>query len=150
MILLLMTALGALPSAVGVGYVLLGVRTWRNERPTGPEGRFRRSLRINPRVSGPRVYLPIGVSLTAMGVFFPVAALLPGDPLPAAVAWVLLALLVLFVGAMGCYASVSAFNRPKFAVPPHLRQEPGTVTRWWRERRRRARKRSKKSGGNAR
>ncbi|MFJ5233792.1 hypothetical protein ACIQBJ_28315 [Kitasatospora sp. NPDC088391] len=135
MILLLMTVLGALPSAVGVGYVLLGVRTWRNEPPTGPEGWFRRALRTNPKVSGPRAYLPIGVALTAMGVFFPAGALLSDGLSQAAVAWALLVLLVLFVGAMGCYVCVSAFGRPEFVVPPHLR---------------RGREQPKKSGGNAR
>ncbi|MFD3502538.1 hypothetical protein ACFWWT_27905 [Streptomyces sp. NPDC058676] len=33
------------------------------------------------------------------------------------------------------HATITWFNRPKFLVPPHRRDETGSVTEWWRRRR---------------
>jgi hypothetical protein len=35
-------------------------------------------------------------------------------------------------------ASITLFNRPRFAVPPPLRDEPGALALWWRGRHHRA------------
>jgi len=40
--------------------------------------------------------------------------------------------LAFFALCLGLYFSILCFNRPLFPVPPHMRDEMGTVTEWWR------------------
>jgi hypothetical protein len=44
------------------------------------------------------------------------------------------ALLVPLVLLILVSAGITLFNRPKFAVPPPGRDEPGALARWWRSR----------------
>lgn len=47
------------------------------------------------------------------------------------------ALFLLFVVLLVVDAGVTLFNRPKFVVPPYLRDEPGALAMWLRRGRRR-------------
>lgn len=40
-----------------------------------------------------------------------------------------------FLLSLVAHATVAWFNWPKFLAPPHLRNETGSVTEWWRRRR---------------
>jgi hypothetical protein len=59
------------------------------------------------------------------------AALLATETVTSSVGFGFLTLLVigLFV-SLGMVATIMLFNRPRFAVPPHLRDQPGAVAEW--------------------
>ncbi len=52
-------------------------------------------------------------------------------------AYVGIAAIGVFFLSLFVMATVVLFNRPKFIVPPHLRQQPGAVQEWFRAIRRR-------------
>jgi hypothetical protein len=59
------------------------------------------------------------------------AALLATETVTSSVGFGFLTLLVigLFV-SLGMVGTIMLFNRPRFAVPPHLRDQPGAVAEW--------------------
>ena len=59
------------------------------------------------------------------------AAALATETITSGVGFGILTLLVigLFV-SLGMVATIMLFNRPRFAVPPHLRDQPGAVAEW--------------------
>jgi hypothetical protein len=59
------------------------------------------------------------------------AGLLATETVTSSVGFGFLTLLVigLFV-SLGMVATIMLFNRPRFAVPPHLRDQPGAVAEW--------------------
>ena len=49
--------------------------------------------------------------------------------------WIALGALALFFLCLGLHFAIVWFNQPRFLVLPHMRDEIGTVTEWWRWRR---------------
>jgi hypothetical protein len=45
------------------------------------------------------------------------------------------ACILLFFACLGCHASIIWFNRPRWLVPPHMRQDIGNATAWWHRKR---------------
>jgi hypothetical protein len=59
------------------------------------------------------------------------AALLATETVTSSVGFGILSLLVIgLFASLGMIATIMLFNRPRFAVPPHLRDQPGAVAEW--------------------
>jgi hypothetical protein len=83
--------------------------------------------------SAPDAYARVTPASTMLAGLTPLALLLVGlagdtGALHALLDVALVAWFVCFCVAM----SIVFFNRPKWAVPPHLREQSGAVARWWR------------------
>ena len=134
---LLIPALILAPCA---GYVLLVVRKLWTEKGTGPrpaDTRRRLSFR-EARQEGYARGLPSGIfALTALVVSM--AAVVVEEATTGTVSGVAgkvaLWAFVAFVAFVLIAVSVNLFNRPKLAVPPASRDEPGALALWWRGRR---------------
>lgn len=134
-----LVAAGCLTPVVGIGLVLT-VRMWRSkpDRPTttkpGPRwARFGRALgtadiRSLPGCVVALAFLQLGLVASVLEDALTGAASRLAGRLTI---W----LGVGFLAMLLITASVVLFNRPRFAVPPALRDEPGALPLWWRSRR---------------
>ena len=100
------------------------IRLTRSSNPSVNRGHERGIL---PFVGFP-VFLTVMIvaifaSRSLTGTASTVAALIGGACIPA------------FLLSLVAHATVAWFNWPKFLAPPHLRDETGSITEWWRHRR---------------
>lgn len=108
-----------------LNYVLRGFwqKEWRNETdedPNRPPPWFpfgRAPWRVQMRLGG--VTAPVTLALST----FAVASLLD-------IRWLALGSSFAFMSFVLLMFSISLFARPKWAIPPHLRQHPGLVQEW--------------------
>lgn len=86
-----------------------------------------------------------GVTRGMLGLWFGLAflgagtiavALLPSGPTQKASTGLITAIVLYCIGVFGIALNVLIvwFNQPRFLVPPHMRDEDGLVTAWWRAR----------------
>jgi hypothetical protein len=114
---------------MGTVLVRRGVASWRHQVS------FARRLRAVPLATAEekagleRAFLTGGVFHYFLAALMAIAAYLSIAPMTATVA--ILALVVL-AGVVICgwlCITISMFNRPRFLVPPHLRGQPGALSR---------------------
>jgi hypothetical protein len=122
---------GLYAMVMGTVLVRRGVASWRHQVS------FARRLRAVPLATAEkagleRAFLTGGVFHYFLAALMAIAAYLSIAPMTATVA--ILALVVL-AGVVICgwlCITISMFNRPRFLVPPHLRGQPGALSRRWR------------------
>ncbi|MET8950613.1 hypothetical protein ACWEO4_31785 [Streptomyces sp. NPDC004393] len=78
-----------------------------------------------------RGVVPLAGWLTCLTIGMATAGLAPGSDVGAVGFFFVLGSFPL----LALHSTIAWFNRPKFLVPPHLRDETGSVTEWWRHRR---------------
>lgn len=116
-------------AVLAVGGVLLLPRFWRGELASMYEHASRDVwLWGEPLRRGFIRGLHLGVLGSVVMVFlgFAAAALEPTESIGPVVG----AALVLFFALLVLGGSVALFNRPRWVVPPHARNEPGAVHEW--------------------
>jgi hypothetical protein len=100
----------------------------------GPVGRFygRKTWRGGVRGTLP---LAIGMGLAGIGLFAIGSAgnVRPGQANAGVLAGA--ACILLFFVCLGCHVTIIWFNRPRWLVPPHMRQDTGNAVAWWHRKR---------------
>lgn len=123
-------------------------RVWRGELDTErfavfwPWARYSAAIQRGFVRAVPAAIIVVVVASAAI----PLAWLVPEEPQGpfARPYWVMLPYLAAFIGSLALMGSVVFFNRPKFLVPPYLRDRPGALAEWiagWRRTRRLRRER---------
>jgi hypothetical protein len=138
------------PAIVGIAFFGLvgGFLTWRTFRMWRDPDYYQKvisqstTLPVSAEVARglTRGTAPLAAALLCAALFTPLVVYTDGGGRgvtqgPPALAYLEWALILVFLVAMAAHLCIAWFNRPKFLVPPYLRDEPGV-----REQRRTSRK----------
>ncbi|MFF0295955.1 hypothetical protein ACFYST_21055 [Kitasatospora sp. NPDC004614] len=111
-----------------------GIRSWRGQTPSTF---LARSLAANVLAGGERALLVLGAcgcflgAMIGLGGYLSAAGVIGGTNPPPPAAALVVVLLILLVGVVTTSLTGIAivwYNRPRFLVPPHLRDQPGIMS----------------------
>jgi hypothetical protein len=110
------------------------VRAWRD--PDYARGIFFPNPSSDPAVRRGHVrgLVPLAGFLVSIGIVVLISAVAAGLPSAEGRGLAIAAFMPFFL-CIGLHCTILWFNWPKFLVLPHMRDEIGTVTEWWRWRR---------------